>query len=225
MTIGTSGGTFWIDEFGPYAKHVQEIVYMRMRFEANAFVDATHLGFVQVARILIEGRPHAPSSAQLARGIPENDPDAGAFVDCTENDRNPVYGLTLKGGAGSDNSLTQGRLSAGLSVLGRHRLAIDAENADSVLEDYTEVPLIYRDCSVAIETAALALAGPDYPQYYGSITWGWERNGGIVQLHAPSLPSNVGGSGVSVVFHRAVECWNAAADAAASFRLLKLPVP
>jgi hypothetical protein len=220
MPIETSGGLFWIEQFEPYPGD-RRYVHMRLRFEANAFVDAGSIGFVQVVQILIGGEPHGPddSAVVLARGIPWGQDDAGATIDCSESDRNPVYGLTLNGGGSSGSDLTQGVFDPALGGLGYHGYGGGAATVDAVLEDYPAVSLGYA-CALRFETAALALSGPDVGRYYGSISWGWERSAdGVPQLRAPQLAS---ASRPAPMLRRAVEYWNAAADASG---LLALPAP
>jgi hypothetical protein len=217
MEVTSRWGVFAIDDPEDYVLTGNEGVMLRLKFRAGVDVDATRIGFVQVVRTVIGGEGHAPQGVILARSIPSGEPDDGAHVDCAEHDRNPVYGLTLTGG-GSD--LTEGDFSPELGALGSHLFGGGVETTTAELADNPIVPLEEGACAQRLETAAFALAGHQKVRYYGSVRWGWARDGdGVATRDDFVLASR---DGVTAMFRRCVELWNQAA-ATNPLRPLLLP--
>jgi hypothetical protein len=194
--------------------------HMEMDFEPGAGVDATKIGLTQSVKISAGGAPLAndPTRANRMAG---SGPGEGYFLDRVSTRNNPIYGGPSLG-AGKDlkdtpetNAPTGTTPSASNAtyVLGHHFKKATGTGFDSKNAWLSDTPErnASNDSSMEFETTALAIDGAQKGTYYGSVKWGWKRDGtGKLDLLPFALVSQ---GAPSQNFLAAASAWNSAAAA------------
>jgi hypothetical protein len=191
--------------------------HMELDFEPGANTDATKIGLTQSVKISAGGAPLANDPTRANRMV-SGGPGDGYFLDRLSTRNNPIYGTpSLAAGKGlADSPETNAPTGAPPSasnatfVVGHHVAkptgGFDTKNA--WLSDTPERNPA-NDSSMEFETTATAIAGAQTGSYYGSVRWGWRRDGsGKLDL----IPFSLVSQGVpSQNFLAAAGAWNAAA--------------
>ncbi len=215
-------------------------VEMLMSFHPGPRVNASKIGFVQVAQTIVDDAPFVPEGeagdqraigAEDARPGParEFDTDEGTSVDRPAAGASPVYIVDESRGQPPPRSLSEGESEdtvrphtaesrraieeqrhifgaryRGYGSFG-HREGPEAAPVPAVLHDGPRT-LARPNGEQVFETAAVALDGVQAGQYYGSVEWGWRRDGdGRFRQRAFTLRSQ---GTPSATFLAAAQVWN-----------------
>ena len=178
-----------------------------LKFMPKSPTNATKIGILQMVNSIQGGAPVVPggSTTIKSRSIPSGDPNAGAHIDQLEQFGNPLYATgTFSGGDTLGSTPTN-------SVWGNHGWlykdpAGREQKQDAHLKDRAVNPTAGNNSSQIFESTALALEGTQSGTTYGSVEWGWKRDGtGAFS----KLPLKVTTMGVPTeTFRRAAEIWN-----------------
>lgn len=167
---------------------------MKLEFTPNARVNASKIGLTQAihsqvnGELKLIGRPDQ-KALQHHRMVTEGE-SKGWMIDrlgnpniTVENEaiepNNPVYGSDrVKDPIGKTiRDTTFSDQESGFSQLGR-RIPSDSNVVNAVLADTPKLTTseIGPNSHQIFETTALALEGDQEGTYYGSVTWGWEKD-------------------------------------------------
>ena len=159
--------------------------HMEMDFEPGANVDATKIGLTQSVKISAGGSPLANDPTRANRMV-SGGPGDGYFLDRVSTRNNPIYGGPSLGAGKGLADTPETNAPSGVTpsasnatyVLGHHvpkpTGGFDAKNA--WLSDTPERNAS-NNSSMEFETTAVAIEGSQTGTYYGSVRWGWKRDG------------------------------------------------
>lgn len=234
----THFGTFDTAEYEPIRSTAtgQEIgVEILLEFTPGQNVDATAIGLTQALRPTREGNPD-PAGPAAERRTVASGAGAGHYVDQLPGSPNPIYATGANqraGGSAQDlavyetvptralNAREQAEVAAQTGVSGKshtgwgqngHRYMKDGVLVgprNATLYDAPKRP-VANDSGQVFETTALAIDGAQEGTYYGSVQWGWQRDG---SGNFSMLPLSLVSRGVpSVNFLSAAAVWNGATE-------------
>lgn len=206
-SVDTWAGRFYFDRYletyDTDKDRVRPGVEIQISFTPNEkTVDATKIGFVQVATTSWNGKPYALSSEIQSRMIPEYEQGAGAHVDTTT--RTPLAGMK-EPAKGADLSSS---VESKLATYGMHyKDARHEYTKDATMVDTPGFLIGMKDdAKMEFETAALAVDGTQKGAYYGSVQWGWTRQ---ASQKPTKLPFTLGSKYFSGPdFPEAARLWN-----------------
>ena len=190
-------GTFSIDDAKYKFDAGKTELPIDLDFEPTGNADATKVGLVQLVKKKKSGTVNAidPNAAsKMSRG--------GHRIDQISKNRNPLYAT-----GGTEPAKDADKLETYPTPDGIHATKDPIKGWTNA--NIKDAPSVYggNNSSIEFETSALALEGNDKGEYYGSVKWGWERDGsGTLKKIAFDLVS----MGVpSKNFMEAAEKWNA----------------
>ena len=181
-TKATAMGTFTDEK---YELAGTSKLHMTLKFTPGDKVDATKIGLTQSLKDTKDGSPNSIDAAARSRKSPD-----GHAMDRLSDNNNPIYGAPALGaGQGLEDTAQTNNKTADPTELnpdnGRnatfdlgHRTKTgDAWDVkDAGLYDGPTI-VGGPNSSKEFETAALALEGPQKGTYYGSVKWGWKKDG------------------------------------------------
>ena len=178
-------------EFGKFTDNDYKIdgdkCKMELQFDANDKVDATKIGLVQAARTEENGNVRPIDANEAARTV-ESGTGEGWAVDRLSDHNTPVYGSEdLSAGDGLDKTKQDNNTSGKKTEVkdgGNATYQLGHHYTDSGTPKHKEAKLYdgpgtfsAKNSKQTFETTALALEGSQKGTYYGSVEWGWERDG------------------------------------------------
>lgn len=188
---------------------------MTLTFEPGDNIDAKKIGLTQSVKTLASGSPIVVDPSTATRMVPSG-PGAGYEHDRIAERNNPMYGSpSLGAGKGLKDTAETNAPSGSTPSVGTnatyelgHRFVKPDKSVDKKNASIWDKPErnAANDTSMIFETTALAIEGAQAGSYYGSVSWGWERDGsGTLKL----LPFTKVSDGVpSQNFLAAAEMWN-----------------
>ncbi|MCH2044850.1 MAG: DUF4157 domain-containing protein [Saprospiraceae bacterium] len=190
-------GDFIIDDAEYDFNDENNRLIFELEFKPNDDVDATKVGLSQIVKNEKNGNVKALEPNQQQKMT-----DDGYRIDRLADAPNPIYG-TFDLEAGGDET-EMGDYEE--SDTGQYAEKKDGEwNKTAYLED---APTISggNNSSKEFETSAIALEGNDKGEYYGSVQWGWKKDGSGVLT---KIDFDLVSEGVpSKNFLEAAEKWN-----------------
>jgi hypothetical protein len=159
-------------------------VEIMLEFEPNDQVDAKKFGLVQSIRSSAEGTALITDPSQQSRIVGSGGGE-GYRIDRITPQNNPIYGsASLKPGENlektADTNAPKGEKASTINAtyeLGSHY----TDNGKPIRKNAWIYDAPQREPSKnsanVFETAALAIDGAQKGTYYGSVQWGWERDG------------------------------------------------
>jgi len=204
--LKTLGGEWHTDTYDTIKSGGTDVgVDIDLVFSPQPPVNATKIGLTQTATSTFAGAPHAINPTVGARSIPAGQPGAGAHIDQLAQFRNPMYAT---GATSPADTLASTPTS---KQWGQHGwLYKDAagkeKKQDAHLIDKPQLA-VANNSSQIFESAALAIDGVQAGMTYGSVQWGWTRDG---VGNFSKLPLKVVGYGTPTAqFRQAAALWNA----------------
>ncbi|HAS46423.1 MAG TPA: hypothetical protein DCS93_38435 [Microscillaceae bacterium] len=166
-------------------------------------VDAKKIGLTQSLKSYMGGNAAAITPTQAER----MDED-GVYLDRTARRNNPIYGGQQLDASKEDLNDTNN--SGGNYKLGWNykNSSDELQHKQAYLYDRPTRPGVGNDSGQIFETTALAIEGEQAGTYYGSVQWGWQKDGSgnFTKLAL----SKVSDGNPSASFIGAAERWNAA---------------
>ena len=189
-------GTFYLNKY-KFINRNQELKF-DLDFKPTENADATMVGLTQVVKKKKNGKdiidPIDPNVATKTTA-------KGSNVDRVSDYPNPLY-ITGKTAPANKDKLES---YSSIPSKGSHAVKTDSDWTNANMKD---VPTVSRgkNSMKEFETAAIAIKGTDKGKYYGSVKWGWERDGkGELKL----IPFDIVSMGVpSKNFMEAAQKWN-----------------
>lgn len=186
-------------------------VDIEIEFAPNDKVNATKIGIVQTAMSQSNGTapfadptnfPDFNSRAQ------QTGPEKGLGIDQLEGYKNPLYPTNPGTSADTLGSTTLTPRGSGGGQHGWRFLdgAGKEQKQSATIDDAPQIPVANNSKQI-FETTATAIEGEQIGTYYGSVAWGWERDGAgkFTRLPFRVKDPDVG----SESFHGAADRWNA----------------
>jgi hypothetical protein len=223
--VSTWAGEFDTDLYGLFKSTRQGDldtygVGIRLKFTPGAHVDADKIAMVQTAQSQADGKPRVtyrdPKGITSTRmtSIDKGDPQTGIHIDAWPDERTPVSGMTT---AKNQSELSESSLPTAPSAEddicapGTTSFGSRSKGKKPVEAKICDIPsLSLRDGEAAsqhFETTALAVEGMQKGTFYGSVSWGWEKNAGSVKAKILDLQS-VSKDVPSSDFAQAADLWN-----------------
>ena len=179
----TSMGTFTDEK---YALEGTAKLHMTLKFTPGDKVDATKIGLTQSLKDMKDGDKNAIDPTARSRKS-----DDGHAIDRLSDNNNPIYGAGALGdgkglgdskdtnnNSGNANNLNpdDGKVNATYQLGHRTKVGDTVDTKDAGLYD---APTIVggNNSSKEFETTAVALDGPQKDTYFGSVKWGWKKDG------------------------------------------------
>jgi hypothetical protein len=162
-------------------------LHMTLKFTPNDQVDATKIGLTQSIRAIVAGNKVAVDPNAAARMTP-----GGDRIDRISNKNTPMYGSeNLGGGQGLQDTPQTNNPTANPTELnpdngrnatydlGHHFKAGGGGAWNTKDAGMYDGPSIQggNNSSNEFETTALAVDGAQKGEYYGSVKWGWKKDG------------------------------------------------
>ena len=186
-------------------------------FEPGAPTDATKIGLSQTVKTVLNGATSLIDPSQEARLVTGSGPGAGSRIDRLSSSDNPIYGSPSVGtghglGDTAQTNAPSGSVPSTTNAtfeLGHHYTDTSGPHTKNAwLSDGPSAPSAGASSSMTFETTALAIEGAQAGEYYGSVKWGWERDGSNV---LKQVPFEIVSQGVpSAGFLAAATAWNSA---------------
>jgi hypothetical protein len=210
-------GTFSVDDAKYKFINGDKKLDANITFEPGDNTDATKIGLTQVIKDQKNGKNNFIDPNSVTKGT-----DNGSYVDRLSNRNNPIYGSnSLAENKGledteKDNNKTADPtdLEPGVDRNATYELGHHYKEKEEDVDFKTKNAGLYDGPTVGggansmkeFETTALALDGKQKGEYYGSVKWGWEKDGtGVLKKIDFDLVSK----GVpSKNFMEAAEKWN-----------------
>ncbi|HUP60704.1 MAG TPA: DUF4157 domain-containing protein [Thermoanaerobaculia bacterium] len=215
--------TTWAGEFATttYTKYQNKAIFggnvdgvtIDLEFRPNDKVDSKKIGMVQTAitkvggALVVPGTTDAETATYLSHAAPAGGHGEGRQIDQSHEFANPLYAT---GAAKKGHKLASTQPEKKWGQHG-HRYIDAAGNEQKQPAQLTDEPHEATANTVAsqnFESTALAIDenGPQYGTYYGSVSWGWERDStGAVSKHPLTRVSKDAPSGA---FNAAARQWN-----------------
>ncbi len=197
-------------------------VHIELEFHPGKGVDAELFGMVQMVNTIKGGAVHGINPTVNDRSIPAGEAGAGAHIDNFPASTNPQYAATNPAG---NTDIAAGTLPTAPSLqFGWHyKNGTGAEQSQhAALQDTPSLPNAPANSSQKFETTVLATKGKQAGMYYGSVTWGWEKDAAGKFQKLPLTLKSAGSP--SDIFRRAAEVWNTA-KASNGDANIPLPLP
>jgi hypothetical protein len=218
--VSTLGGEWDTDRYDTLKDGGKDVgVDIDLKFVPKPPANSTKIGLVQKVNSREGGRPIAVSPTARSRSIPTGEADEGAHIDRRSEYGNPLYPTEKPS---STDTLAS---TPTTSFWGQHGWlytdsAKKVQEQDARLKDKPELSSAGNDSGQVFETAALAVEGPQSGTTYGSVQWGWQRDG---SGSFSKLPLAVVTTGIpSASFRHAADLWNKS-KTSDSKDVLKLP--
>jgi hypothetical protein len=190
-------------------------VDIKLDFEPGAEVDATSIGFIQTVHATVGGSATVIDPSHRDRQVPAGEEGEGRIIDRLSTANTPIYGSP---NLGAGDGLEDTPENTGDSTrpvgpgagkrkynLGHHYTddaGPHAQNAEMADGPNGGGP----NSSRTFETTVLALAGNQQGTYYGSVSWGYDRDASGAST---KRPFELVSEGVpSEAFLNAAEAWN-----------------
>jgi hypothetical protein len=196
-------------------------VHIELEFHPGKGVDAELFGMVQMVNTIQGGAVQAINPTVKDRSIPAGEAGAGSHIDNFASSTNPQYAAS---NAKGNKDLSAGTLPSAPSLqFGWHYKSGGTEmTKHAALQDTPSLPGAPANSSQKFETTVLATKGKQAGTYYGSVTWGWEKDSAGKFKKLPLTLKSAGAP--SDIFKRAAEVWNTAKSSGGEANI-PLPVP
>jgi hypothetical protein len=220
---------------------------MYLRFIPNEKVDADLIGLTQTVKATKEGSLDAVDNTKKSQAVTTG-PGKDSYIDQYAGTRNPLYATSTPPAAGADKmenwdtgakikemsaerkaaNAAAGKKGVKYDNLGQHgyrkKSGASWISQPAELDDWPtrSGSVGKKDSGQVFETTALALTGTQKGTYYGSVQWGWQRDGtakfSLVDFKTVSKGA------LSAGFQAAAKKWNDSQTSAGE-KTLALPVP
>lgn len=211
--VSTWGGEFDTTTYKLLALPGYDGVDIALEFRPNDKVDAELIGMVQTVVRTEKGVPFVSGTASekaayTSRAIPAGTAGEGRRIDqaAEPGSTNPLYAADV---AGAKDRLAT---TATAATWGHHGWRFTDKTGtlrtkNALLLDTPKLSSARTESAQRFETTALAVQGVQEGTYYGSVSWGWEKDAaGIVTM----LPlTRVSKDAPSNIFTAAARRWNA----------------
>jgi len=197
-------------------------VHIELEFHPGKGVDAESFGMVQMVNTIKGGAVQSINPTVKDRSIPAGEDGAGSHIDNFPASTNPQYAATNPAG---NTDLSGGTLPTAPSLqFGWHyKNAAGTElTQHAALQDTPNLAGAGANSSQKFETTVLATKGKQAGTYYGSVTWGWEKDSAGKFQKLPLTLKSAGAP--SALFQRAAEVWNTAKSSGGDANI-PLPIP
>ena len=160
-------------------------VEIQIDFEPGPEVDAKKIGMTQSIRAVADGHPIMTDPSQESRYV-AGGPGEGYRVDRVTARDNPIYGADSLGAGNPLSDTAPTNAPSGTAVpdrsnatyeLGYRYVDSGSEKKQNAWMYDAPTRAASNNSSMTFETTALALEGAQQGSYYGSVKWGWERDG------------------------------------------------
>ncbi len=208
----TWGGEFETTTYTTLAIPGVDGVDIALEFRPNDKVDAKKIGMVQTTIATEKGAPvligtGAEQAVYKQRAVAAGKTGAGRQIDQLPRPgfANPLYAT---GAAGAADRL---RTTPTVADWGHHgwRYTDSAgklHKQNALLKDTPKLSSARKESGQKFETTALAVEGVQEGTYYGSVSWGWEKNAAGVVTKLPL--TRVSKDAPSGAFSAAAQKWN-----------------
>jgi hypothetical protein len=189
-------GTFSVDDAKYDFIDNDKKLDLDLTFEPTENADATKVGLAQVIKYQKNGKKNFLDPNIATKGTSN-----GSFVDQLSHNRNPLYATGEAVPAKDDD-----KLETYSTPDGKHAIKDPIKGWSNA--NITDKPTTGGggNSMKEFETSALVLEGNDKGEYYGSVKWGWEKDGaGILKKIDFDLVSK---GAPSKNFMEAAEKWN-----------------
>jgi hypothetical protein len=173
---------------------------MYLRFTPGDTVDATKIGLTQAVKSQVDGSPVSPDETGEKQAV-KTGKGKDFAIDRFSTHRSPIYGADIRGTGDKDSmagwnigskvepmtedvlksqGLTKGPKFKGMGQYGyRKKSGKGWITQPAELDDTPGIRGADRtkNSGQTFETTAVAIAGAQKNSYYGSVQWGWERDG------------------------------------------------
>jgi hypothetical protein len=221
------------DSGSKVAKGTELGVQMRLKFHPGKNVDATKIGLTQAADTVVAGQRHTDDL--IARRSATKGPGVGFHIDVPGMRPSPMYAASGTPTAKSDPAKLGSYDAPGIGPLPKGGNVIAGNTVKGIdygggsiygyrymdggklkgpvpaeLHDAPQDPTASPSSKQVFETAALGMEGAMAGTYFGSVEWGWERDG---KGKFRTIPVTVKSPGVpSANFRTAATIWNASKE-------------
>ncbi|MEM6270096.1 MAG: DUF4157 domain-containing protein [Bacteroidota bacterium] len=194
--------SYW-GKFHPNISKTNSGLNAELEFEPGDQVDATKIAFSQAVRTSINHIPRVIDPSQKDRMVNDESEAEGFRIDRLTTRDNPLYGTPSLGASRGLNDTTGSNSKFDLGYHYDDSGTIKKKNA--FMHDSPGHAAVHNS-KMEFESAVLAIEGAQKDTFYGSIKWGWERDGsGILK----ELPTELGSMGTpSNNFLAAGDAWN-----------------
>jgi hypothetical protein len=185
---------------GAYGSHIQ------IRFTPKPIVRADKVALVQTALSTYNDQPWFIGSEAESRATEARSTPTGTHIDqASLSSTTPLVGMK-KPPSGGDLAASVPGTNAKFGIPSSK----DPESRKAWLFDPAGLGPIPDDmeASQSLETAALAVSGPQKGVYYGSVRWGWDKPAGG-KTATLQLFQSASKDAPTAEFNRASELWNA----------------
>lgn len=197
-------------------------VHIELEFHPGKGVDAELFGMVQMVNTIKGGAVQSINPTVKDRSIPAGETGAGNHIDNFPSSTNPQYAATNPAG---NTDLSGGTLPSAPSLqFGWHYKNSSGTELTqhAAMQDTPSLPGAGANSSQKFETTVLATKGKQAGTYYGSVTWGWEKDSAGKFQKLPLTLKSAGAP--SEIFRRAAEVWNTAKSSSGDANI-PLPLP
>ncbi len=178
-----------------------------LKFTPQDPVDAKKIGLTQTVKAMDDGKDDFVDEAKKKRAVPAGQTGEGTVIDQLSQYSNPLYAT---GARGAHDTLAD-TPTPDKANWGEHGWRYKDEHGalktqDAHLKDTPRRPNHKNNAQQVFEVTALAIEGTQKDTYYGSVQWGWQRDGSGTFTQ---LPLSIISTGVpSATFTAAAEAWN-----------------
>jgi hypothetical protein len=210
--VATWGGEFETTKYNLLAMPGFDGVEIDLEFRPNDKVDAEKIGMVQSVLSSEKGAPvligtPAEQAVYKQRAVAPGKTGAGRQIDqlAMADFANPLYAT---GVAGAADRLRTTPTGAGWGHHGWRYTdkAGKVQTKNALLKDKAKLSSARKESAQKFETTALAVQGVQEGTYYGSVSWGWEKNVAGVVAKLPL--TRVSKDAPSDTFTNAARKWN-----------------
>lgn len=194
--------TAW-GEINPTITETRNGLDADLEFVPGDNVDATKIAFSQAVRTSISDTPRIIDPSQEDRMVDDGSSADGFRIDRLTTSNNPMYG-TPSLPDGSELEDTTGSNSK--YDIGYHYTDASGDHDKNAFMHDSPGHAAVNNSKMEFESAVLAIEGAQEDTYYGSIKWGWERDGSgdlsplATEIASMGTPTNN--------FMAAAQAWN-----------------
>lgn len=160
-------GTFSVDDAKYKFDAGKTELPIDLDFEPTGNADATKIGLVQLVKKKMSGTVNAIDPNAASKMSKD-----GHRIDQISKNRNPLYAT-----GNSEPAKDADKLETYSTPDGTHATKDPVKGWTNA--NISDAPSVYKgnNSLTEFETSALVLEGNDKGEYYGSVKWGWERDG------------------------------------------------
>lgn len=215
MAVHTMGGTWSAPTYEPLKEGSNEGCRMRLEFSPNPLANSNKIALVQLVLKNIKNGKNFDASMkqrlatlQGAELVKAMRTDGTGHLDRAVHFNNPVYGADNMA-SGTSVSRTPEGYSTLAPPQRSYRMGRTVGSVSASLHDEPMFANVQNGDLFLFETAAVSLDGPQKGVWYGSVTWGFEKKAGGIELY----PLEVGAWAIpSPQAVGLLRLWNSAMD-------------